>query len=100
MLEPQNEETPFNPRSPYASSKVFAHNTVKNYREAYKMFAVCGTLNNHESPRRGPTFVTRKTTLAVARIKRGLQKELVLGNLDSVRDWGVLTATHNFDQFL
>lgn len=85
---PQTETTPFYPRSPYAVAKQYAYWIVVNYREAYKMFAVNGILFNHESPRRGPTFVTRKTTRAVARIKRGLQKCLFLGNLDAKRDWG------------
>ncbi len=85
---PQSETTPFYPRSPYAVAKQFAYWIVVNYREAYKMFAVNGILFNHESPRRGPTFVTRKTTRAVARIKKGLQKCLFLGNLDAKRDWG------------
>lgn len=85
---PQSEETPFHPRSPYAVSKVFAFGITVNYREAYDMFAVNGILFNHESPRRGETFVTRKITMAVARISAGLQKHLYLGNLDAVRDWG------------
>jgi len=85
---PQNEDTPFYPRSPYAASKLYSYWITKNYREAYDMFAVNGILFNHESPRRGETFVTRKITRAVARIKAGSQKELYLGNLDSVRDWG------------
>ncbi|MCB5170102.1 GDP-mannose 4,6-dehydratase [Streptomyces bambusae] len=85
---PQNEQTPFHPRSPYGAAKVFAYWTTVNYREAYDMFAVNGILFNHESPRRGETFVTRKITRAVARIKAGLQSELYLGNLDAVRDWG------------
>lgn len=85
---PQKETTPFYPRSPYAVAKQFAYWIVKNYREAYNMFAVNGILFNHESPRRGPTFVTRKTTRAVARIKKGLQSCLYLGNLDAKRDWG------------
>jgi GDPmannose 4,6-dehydratase len=84
----QNEETPFQPRSPYAVAKVYAYWMVRNYREAYKIFAVNGILFNHESPRRGETFVTRKITRAVARIKFGLQDKLFLGNLDSKRDWG------------
>ncbi|MFE9257990.1 GDP-mannose 4,6-dehydratase [Streptomyces sp. NPDC006879] len=85
---PQNEQTPFHPRSPYGAAKVFAYWTTVNYREAYNMFAVNGILFNHESPRRGETFVTRKITRAVARIKTGLQDNLYLGNLDAVRDWG------------
>jgi len=85
---PQTEKTPFYPRSPYAVAKQFAYWIVVNYREAYKMFATNGILFNHESPRRGPTFVTRKTTRAVARIKKGLQQCLYLGNLDAKRDWG------------
>ncbi|MFE2875322.1 GDP-mannose 4,6-dehydratase [Streptomyces roseus] len=85
---PQNEKTPFHPRSPYGAAKVFAYWTTVNYREAYDMFAVNGILFNHESPRRGETFVTRKITRAVARIKAGLQDHLYLGNLDAVRDWG------------
>ncbi len=85
---PQNELTPFYPRSPYGAAKVYAYWMTRNYREAYDMFAVNGILFNHESPRRGETFVTRKITRAVARIKAGLQSELYLGNLDSVRDWG------------
>jgi len=85
---PQSETTPFYPRSPYAVAKQFAYWMVINYREAYDMFAVNGILFNHESPRRGPTFVTRKTTRAAARIKKGMQECLYLGNLDSKRDWG------------
>lgn len=85
---PQNEDTPFHPRSPYAASKVFAHHSVQNYREAYGLFACSGILFNHESPRRGENFVTRKITRAAARIKTGLQKTLQLGNLDAQRDWG------------
>src|SRR4029453_10770077 len=85
---PQNEETPFSPRSPYAAAKVYAYWMTVNYREAYGLFAVNGILFNHESPRRGETFVTRKVTRAVARIKAGQQDELYLGNLDAVRDWG------------
>jgi len=88
METPQKETTPFYPRSPYAVAKQYAYWIVVNYREAYGMYAVNGILFNHESPRRGPTFVTRKTTRAVARIKKGLQKCLYLGNLDSKRDWG------------
>ena len=85
---PQTEQTPFHPRSPYGAAKVFGHNTTVNYREAYGLFAVSGILFNHESPRRGLEFVTRKVANGVARIKLGLQKELVLGNLDAERDWG------------
>ena len=85
---PQSEETPFHPRSPYGVAKVFAHWMTVNYREAYGMFATNGILHNHESPRRGETFVTRKITRAVARIKAGLQEKLYLGNLDATRDWG------------
>jgi GDPmannose 4,6-dehydratase len=85
---PQNEQTPFHPRSPYACAKVFAYWATVNYREAYGFHAVNGVLFNHESPRRGETFVTRKVTRAVGRIKHGLQKELFLGNLDARRDWG------------
>ena len=85
---PQNENTPFYPRSPYAAAKLYSYWITKNYREAYDLFAVNGILFNHESPRRGETFVTRKITRAVARIKMGTQQELYLGNLDSVRDWG------------
>ena len=85
---PQNEQTPFYPRSPYGCAKVFGHDIVVNYRESYGMFACSGILFNHEGPRRGLEFVTRKVTNAVARIKLGLQDEIVLGNLDSKRDWG------------
>jgi GDPmannose 4,6-dehydratase len=85
---PQNEDTPFHPRSPYAVAKAFAHYTTQNFREAYGMFAVSGILFNHESPRRGENFVTRKITRAVGRIKLGLQDTLTLGNLDAKRDWG------------
>jgi len=87
-LPPQNEETPFYPRSPYGAAKVYAYWVTRNYREAYDLFAVNGMLFNHESPRRGETFVTRKITRAVARIKCGLDDLLFLGNLDAVRDWG------------
>ena len=80
--------TPFHPRSPYACAKVFAHQLCQNYREAYGMFIACGILFNHESPRRGRPFVTRKITRAAARIKHGLEKKLFLGNLDAKRDWG------------
>jgi GDPmannose 4,6-dehydratase len=85
---PQDETTPFEPRSPYAIAKVYAYWMTVNYRQAYDQFAVNGILFNHESPRRGETFVTRKITRAVARIKAGLQEKLYLGNLDSRRDWG------------
>jgi GDPmannose 4,6-dehydratase len=85
---PQNERTPYYPRSPYATAKLFAHCTTVNYREAYDMYAVSGILFNHESPRRGESFVTRKITRTVAQIKRGLTDRLVLGNVDAVRDWG------------
>jgi GDPmannose 4,6-dehydratase len=85
---PQNESTPFHPRSPYGVSKVFAHWMTVNYREAHGLFACNGILMNHESPRRGETFVTRKITRAVARIKAGLQEKVYLGNLDARRDWG------------
>ena len=85
---PQNEATPFHPRSPYGVAKVYGYWTARNYREAYGLFAVNGILFNHESPRRGGTFVTRKITQAVARIAAGTQHELFLGNLDAVRDWG------------
>jgi len=85
---PQNESTPFHPRSPYAVSKVFAHWATINYREAYGMHNSCGILFNHESPRRGENFVTRKISLGVAKIKAGLSSELALGNLDAQRDWG------------
>lgn len=85
---PQRETTPFYPRSPYAAAKAYAFFITRNYREAYGMFAVNGILFNHESPRRGETFVTRKVTRAVARIKHGLQDRLYLGNLEATRDWG------------
>ena len=85
---PQTESTPFHPRSPYGVSKVFAHWMTVNYREAHGLFACNGILFNHESPRRGETFVTRKITRAVARIKAGIQSKLYLGNLDAKRDWG------------
>ncbi|MBF0122821.1 MAG: GDP-mannose 4,6-dehydratase [Candidatus Omnitrophica bacterium] len=86
--KPQNEATPFYPRSPYAAAKVYAYWMTVNYREAYKMFACNGILFNHESPRRGETFVTRKITMALARIKHALQDKLYLGNIDAKRDWG------------
>lgn len=85
---PQNEKTPFHPRSPYSVAKLYSYWATVNYREAYDMYAVNGILFNHESPRRGETFVTRKITRGVARIKAGLQDRLHLGNLDAVRDWG------------
>jgi len=85
---PQHEGTPFHPRSPYGAAKVYAYWATRNYREAYGLFAVNGILFNHESPRRGETFVTRKVTRAVARIAAGLQDVVYLGNLDAVRDWG------------
>jgi GDPmannose 4,6-dehydratase len=85
---PQNEDTPFHPRSPYAVAKVAAFWITVNYRESYGMYAVNGILFNHESPRRGETFVTRKITRALARIQAGLQEKLYLGNLDAKRDWG------------
>lgn len=85
---PQNEDTLFYPRSPYGAAKLYSYWVTRNYREGYGMFAVNGILFNHESPRRGETFVTRKITRAVARIKAGVQDELFMGNLDAVRDWG------------
>jgi GDPmannose 4,6-dehydratase len=85
---PQNEDTPFQPQSPYAAAKVYAYYVVKNYRDAYGLFVCNGILFNHESPRRGETFVTRKITRAATRIKLGLQQKLYLGNLDAKRDWG------------
>ena len=85
---PQSEKTPFQPQSPYAAAKVYAYYIAKNYREAYKIFACNGILFNHESPRRGETFVTRKITRAATRIKLGMQKKLYLGNLEAKRDWG------------
>ncbi len=85
---PQSETTPFYPRSPYAAAKAFSFHVTRNYREGYGLFAVNGILFNHESPRRGETFVTRKITRAIGRIKHGLQKKLYLGNLDAKRDWG------------
>ena len=87
-IYPQNENTPFRPASPYACAKLFAHNLVNNYRKSYNLHASSGILFNHESPRRGETFVTRKITLAAARIKLGMQDKLRLGNLDARRDWG------------
>jgi len=85
---PQNENTPFNPASPYACAKVFSHFLTVNYRQSYNLFAVSGILFNHESPRRGETFVSRKITRGLARIKLGLDDKLVLGNLEAKRDWG------------
>lgn len=85
---PQTEKTPFYPRSPYGAAKVYAYWMAVNYRESYDMYACNGILFNHESPRRGETFVTRKITMALARIKAGVQKKLYLGNLDAKRDWG------------
>ncbi len=85
---PQDESTPFYPRSPYGAAKVYSYWMARNYREAYGLFACNGILFNHESPRRGETFVTRKITRAVAAIEAGLQDELYLGNLDARRDWG------------
>ncbi|MGB3536156.1 MAG: GDP-mannose 4,6-dehydratase [Microcoleaceae cyanobacterium] len=85
---PQKETTPFYPRSPYACAKVYGHWQTINYRESYDLFACNGILFNHESPRRGETFVTRKITRAVARIKMGMQNDIYLGNIDSKRDWG------------
>jgi GDPmannose 4,6-dehydratase len=85
---PQDEDTPFYPRSPYAVAKVYGHWITVNYRESYDLFAVSGILFNHESPRRGREFVTRKITESVARIKLGLQDELLMGNVDAKRDWG------------
>ena len=86
--EPQNEQTPFWPRSPYGVAKVYGHWITVNYRESYDIFACSGILFNHESPLRGKEFVTRKVTDAVARIKLGVQDKLLLGNLDAMRDWG------------
>lgn len=85
---PQTEKTPFYPRSPYGAAKLYSYWTVVNYREAYNLFACNGILFNHESPRRGATFVSRKTTLAASKIKLGLEKRLLLGNLNAKRDWG------------
>jgi GDPmannose 4,6-dehydratase len=85
---PQKETTPFHPRSPYGCAKVYSYWQVVNYRESYNLFAVNGILFNHESPRRGETFVTRKVTRAATRIKMGLQEKLYMGNLDAKRDWG------------
>lgn len=85
---PQDEETPFNPRSPYAAAKLYAYWITRNYREAYNIYGVNGILFNHESPRRGETFVTRKITHGLARIKKGLDKKIYLGNIEAQRDWG------------
>lgn len=85
---PQNETTPFQPQSPYAAAKIYAYHVARNYRQAYNVFACNGILFNHESPRRGETFVTRKITRAATRIKLGLQSKLYLGNLEAKRDWG------------
>ena len=85
---PQNEETPFHPRSPYAAAKIYAYWITRNYRDAYGIFASNGILFNHESPRRGETFVTRKITRGIARLALGLQKNIILGNLNAKRDWG------------
>jgi len=86
--KPQNENTPFNPGTPYGTAKLYAHNITANYRDKLGLFSCSGILYNHESPRRGKEFVTRKITLSAAKIKLGLQKELHLGNLDAHRDWG------------
>ncbi len=86
---PQNEETPFHPRSPYACAKVFSYHITRLYREAYGIFAANGILFNHESPRRGPTFVTKKIASAITRIKAGLDKKIYLGNIEAKRDWGL-----------
>ncbi len=88
LKTPLNEDSPFDPKSPYAASKVFAHNMTKIYRDSYDMYCVNGVLFNHESPHRGETFVTRKITRAATRIKLGIQSKLTLGNLDASRDWG------------
>ena len=88
MEIPQTEKTPFYPRSPYGVAKVFSHWMTINYRESYNMFACNGILFNHESPRRGETFVTRKITIGLSKIKLGLEKKLVLGNINAKRDWG------------
>jgi len=100
---PQNENTKLQPASPYACAKVYAHHLTRNYRESYGIFACSGILFNHESPRRGETFVTRKITLAAAKIKLGIQDKLYLGNLDALRDWGFagdyVKAMHSMMQF-
>ncbi|MBL8800562.1 MAG: GDP-mannose 4,6-dehydratase [Planctomycetes bacterium] len=88
QITPQREDTPFCPRSPYGVAKLYGHWITVNYRESYGLYACCGILFNHESPRRGAEFVTRKVSLAAARIKLGLERELRLGNLDAQRDWG------------
>jgi GDPmannose 4,6-dehydratase len=88
METPQTETTPFRPQSPYGCAKVYAFHQTVNYRDSYDLFAVNGILFNHESPRRGETFVTRKITRAATRIKLGLQQKLYLGNLEALRDWG------------
>ena len=88
LQTPQDERTPFYPRSPYAVAKLYSYWIVVNYREAYRLFACNGILFNHESPRRAENFVTRKISLGVARIKHGLQQKILLGNLDAKRDWG------------
>lgn len=85
---PQNEDTPFYPRSPYRSAKLYGYWIAHNYREGHGLYAVNGILFNHESPRRGETFVTRKIARAAARISLGIEKDVYLGNLDAVRDWG------------
>jgi GDPmannose 4,6-dehydratase len=85
---PQDEKTPFYPRSPYGTAKLYSYWIVKNYREAYNLFACNGILFNHESPRRGETFVTRKIIIGLCKIKLGVKKSLFLGNLDAKRDWG------------
>ena len=89
---PQNESSPFQPRSPYAAAKVFSYHIVQNYRDAYNIFACNGILFNHESPRRGETFVTRKIVRAATQIKIGLKDKLYLGNLEAKRDWGFSEA--------
>ena len=94
---PQNEKTPFYPRSPYGVAKLFGYWIVVNYREAYNLHACNGILFNHESPRRGETFVTRKATRAAARIKLGIQDKLTLGNLDATRDWGIRARIRRWD---
>ena len=92
---PQSEETPFHPRSPYACAKVYSYWMTRNYREGYNLFASNGILFNHESPRRGETFVTRKITRAIARILARKEKYLYLGNLDAKRDWGFARSMSN-----
>src|SRR5690242_6747800 len=88
QASPQNEHTPFHPRSPYGVAKLYGHWITVNFREAYELFACSGILFNHDSPLRGPEFVTRKTTLALAEIRNGVRDVLLLGNLDAKRDWG------------